>query len=200
MKKCGLYAYDLTTGRRDSVKDVGLESIDSNPSLRRKIWSDGRDTLWVLSDSWRHSGQVAYVYAYDWPSGSRVPAKDWELDNSNLWPTDLWFRRDDDVGVGSSRVGGGGLLTCRPETSIPGKSFALDGSGLSIWSDGTTMWVTLVNDTTVYAYDLATGNRNPARDYPSLLGPLWPAWSYASGGFWSDGRTLWVIGWRGICL
>ena len=56
-----------------------------------------------------------------------------------------------------------------------------------IWSDGTTMWVAAWNEK-LYAYTLATGARDPAKDFDTL---------YAAGnrnpeGIWSDGATLWV--------
>ncbi len=185
-----LYAYDLATGQRDSAKDVELERLDPGPKfdLIRKIWSDGR-TLWVVNAGHLEQGEVTYVYAYDWPSGRRVPAKDLELDNSNRRPEDVWT----DGTTMWVLDGRDGMVAYDLSTGNldPGRSFDLPDAGRSFWSDGTTMWVAVWDDTTVYAYDLATGNRNPARDYPSLLGPSWPE-LHGSASFGSDGRTLWV--------
>ena len=62
-----------------------------------------------------------------------------------------------------------------------------------IWSDGKTIWVTdavnnVAADNKIYAYNLATKNRNPAEDFDILI---------ASGNgsprdLWSDGTTMWV--------
>ena len=185
-----LYAYDLPTGRRDPVKDVELDRLDPGPKfdLIRKIWFDGR-TLWVVNAGALEQGEVTYAYAYDWPSGRRVPAKDLELDNSNRRPEDVWT----DGTTMWVLDGRDGMVAYDLSTGNldPGRSFDLPDAGRSIWSDGTTMWVAFYHDdTTVYAYDLATGNRNPARDHPSLLGPLWPSGAAGSS---SDGTTLWVM-------
>ena len=66
-----------------------------------------------------------------------------------------------------------------------------DPSG--IWSDGTTMWVADDSNDTIYAYDLATGERNSDLDIDTLD----DAGNDKPGGLWSDGTTMWVAdGWN----
>ena len=57
-----------------------------------------------------------------------------------------------------------------------------------IWSDGTTMWVADSADDKIYAYDLATGGRDPAQDIDTLDA----AGNTRSRGIWSNGTTMWV--------
>ena len=63
-----------------------------------------------------------------------------------------------------------------------------DGNGdpAGIWSDGDTVWVADTLDNRLYAYRLATGERDPARDFDTLA-------DYTPAGLWSDGATLWVL-------
>ena len=67
-----------------------------------------------------------------------------------------------------------------------------------LWSDGQTMWViesgygSQPGDDKLYAYDLATKQRDPAKDFNTLqdAGNRWPT------GLWSDGTTMWVADWE----
>ena len=57
-----------------------------------------------------------------------------------------------------------------------------------IWSDGTTMWVTDVDDIKIYAYNLSTKARDSSKDFDTLAA----AGNLSSRGIWSDGTTMWV--------
>ena len=57
-----------------------------------------------------------------------------------------------------------------------------------LWSDGTTMWVADSSDARLHAYDMATGARDPARDFNTLTA----AGNNDPIGIWSDGATMWV--------
>ena len=61
-----------------------------------------------------------------------------------------------------------------------------------LWSDGTTMWVanfgTTSSDAKIYAYTLATGARNPDKDFDTLAA----AGNDDPRGLWSDDTTIWV--------
>ena len=71
-----------------------------------------------------------------------------------------------------------------------------------LWSDGTTMWVAhtggrkwnwitlsyVTDDDKIYAYDLSTTDRNPARDFNTLK----EAGNTSPKDIWSDGATMWV--------
>ena len=63
----------------------------------------------------------------------------------------------------------------------------------TLWSDGTTIWVTdrreewhVPEPLKIFAYDLATGDRKPGSDIPLNRHNVRP------NGLWSDGSTLWV--------
>ena len=59
------------------------------------------------------------------------------------------------------------------EAPDPAKDFdtliaAGNSSSRGIWSDGTTMWVADWDDHKLYAYDLATKERDAAKDFDTL--------------------------------
>ena len=58
-----------------------------------------------------------------------------------------------------------------------------------LWSDGTTMWVADDGDDKIYAYDLATKERNTNEDFNTLSA----AGNNKPTGIWSDGTTMWVV-------
>ena len=62
-----------------------------------------------------------------------------------------------------------------------------DPSG--IWSDGTTLWVADKDAYKIFAYELATGERDPSRDFNTLEA----AENEYPEGIWSDGTTMWVV-------
>ena len=57
-----------------------------------------------------------------------------------------------------------------------------------IWSDGTTMWVGDDGPNKLFAYTLATRQRNPDEDFDALH----EATNRSIRGLWSDGTTMWV--------
>ena len=60
-----------------------------------------------------------------------------------------------------------------------------------MWSDGTTMWVGDDDSNKLFAYTLATGQRNPDEDFDTLDS----AGNGSIRGLWSDGTTMWVVDW-----
>ena len=56
-----------------------------------------------------------------------------------------------------------------------------------MWSDGTTMWILDAIRFRVFAYDLASKQRTPDKDFDSLVRD-----NLNASGIWSDGTTLWV--------
>ena len=67
-----------------------------------------------------------------------------------------------------------------------------EGRPEGIWSDGTTMWVSVVaqgeEPARIYAYGLVSKQRVPERDFNTLAG----AGNDSPEALWSDGTTLWV--------
>ena len=57
-----------------------------------------------------------------------------------------------------------------------------------IWSDGTTMWVANRFPSKIYAYSLATKQRDAGKDFDTLRA----AGNNDPSGIWSDGTTMWV--------
>ena len=60
-----------------------------------------------------------------------------------------------------------------------------------IWSDGTTMWVSDITDSMLYAYNLATKARTSSQDFTNEI--LTAAGHTETSHIWSDGTTMWVL-------
>ena len=85
------------------------------------------------------------------------------------------------------------FTTAAPGDRIANKDFNLQdsnyngaGSPRGIWSDGTTLYVVDNNSTQLYAYTLATGERDTAKEFNLHSTNDFPT------GLWSDGTTIWV--------
>ncbi len=57
-----------------------------------------------------------------------------------------------------------------------------------LWSDGTTMWIADDGPDTLYAYDMASKQRDASKHIDTLRA----AGNTALGSLWSDGTTMWV--------
>ena len=89
-------------------------------------------------------------------------------------------------------VPSGGRLPAQ-DIHIPATMGNTNPYGFWFWSDGTTLWIVRddVGDDKIYAYMLATGARNSAKD----INTLGAAGNTSPRGLWSDGTTLWVSDW-----
>ena len=191
-----IYAYVLATGVRDSSKDFNtlLSAINLGPS---DIWSDGT-TMWVTNSG---GGDFNKIFAYNLSTKARDPSKDFNTlvaaGNNNphgIWSngTTMWVSDTDDDKLYAYDIEHlGDLIT--PFARNATKDFnTLVGAGnttpVGIWSDGTTMWVSDFSDIDIYAYNLATGARDPDKEFSNVG-------SFDDGirGIWSDGITMWVV-------
>ena len=60
-----------------------------------------------------------------------------------------------------------------------------------MWSNGETMWIADFHADRIYAYDLESGERDPARGFPLVTARAGPGFGFPNG-IWSDGVTMWV--------
>ena len=67
--------------------------------------------------------------------------------------------------------------------SAAGNNYPFD-----IWSDGTTMWVSDLDDDKIYAYHTSNMSRDSSEDFDTLSA----AGNTDPGGIWSNGTTMWV--------
>ena len=185
-----VYAYDLSTGARDTTKEFDLDSQNSNAV---GIWSNDQ-TMWV-SDV-----ESPKLYAYHL-TGGRDSDKDITLASDNDIPYGIWS--DGETMWVSNSID----ATIYAYKMTPGANFgdrdksqeitlaSENVNPLGIWSDGRTMLV--VDDGTsadkVYAYNLSTKARDEDKEFSlSDLGIFFP------GGIWSDGEVVWVSSGTGV--
>ena len=101
------------------------------------------------------------------------------------------------VSGGGGGGGGGGSPAPAPSEADFAWTVVLDvgsldgrnGEPTGLWGDGATLWVAQDGDgpgNAVFAYDIASGQRAPDREFGLDAGNSSP------GGIWSDGATAWV--------
>ena len=187
-----IYAYNRSTRDRDPAKDFDTLGPVGNTSPQG-MWSDG-ETLWIADpDDDR-------IYAYNIATKTHEGSKDFNTLNAagNESPTGIWSDGATMWVVDSQdeKIYAYSLAT---KARDMGKDFnALSAAGnfgpQGIWSDGATMWVVEDRsvhssvDDKIYAYDMATKVREPAKDFQGLKS----AGNQEPSGIWSDGTTLWV--------
>ena len=66
-----------------------------------------------------------------------------------------------------------------------------------LWSDGTTLWTVSANEWKLLALDIATGERQRAKEFPLATGPGPDDYNVTPSGIWSDGSTMWVADYSG---
>jgi hypothetical protein len=192
-----LFSYDLATFKRDSKKDFADFAITGNRSARG-VWSDNT-TIWVTDDF------LDKLFAYDLVTRERLPGLDVETiaaagneSPTGIWSNGevMWIADDGDDKIYAYEFGTWQHL---PEKDIDTLKPAGNTKVADIWSDGNTMWVADTgawsawngwSDGRLFAYNLSSGQRTPAKDVDN--------WSLQEGGMkspngvWGDGETLWV--------
>ena len=174
-------AYSLSTGSRDSAKDLTLADTNESPVA---MWSDGTH-IWVGEED----GRTLYAYSLDnsgaysaihsrvlpidnadpsgfWSNGDLTWVADATDDKIYAYDASTFFRssdRDIDLDTGNSDPG-------------------------NIWSDGNTMWVFDTADKNAYAYSMRTGNRKRTEEFRPV-----PGNDNFSGGMTGHGLRFWVV-------
>ena len=180
-----IFAYTLADGRRDPSKDIALAAENSDV---QGLWSDGT-TVWVADDA------DTQLYAYTLATSARDPARDIALAAENADVRGLWsdgttvWGVDDESPYQSLREGvrvfaytlvGGNQVSAK-------KISRANQNPHGLWSDGTTVWISDYFDGQLYAYTLATGARDSAKD--AILDPA----NLTPTGLWSNGTMWWVV-------
>ena len=179
-----IYAYNLATRQSQADRDITLANGDPNG-----LYSDGV-TMWVLDS------QTSKIHAYDLVTGEIRQDKDIRLDVTQLGPQSDLVERCDHLGRGWPRRQ---TLCIRPDhRGAPARSGndrrnercrQRGGSSTCGRMASPCGSLTLYYDK-IYAYDLASGARQPDLEFPKLYGTN--GGSFAPTGIWSDGATMWV--------
>ena len=186
-----LYAYTLANGTRDATKEFDFVVVNG---ILGGIWSD-RSTLWVAYEE-----EKSKLYAYMLADGTRDVAKEFDFAKDNTTPAGIW---SDGTTIWVLQQGGLTKPKLYAYTLTTGarnadKEFDLEGNDFlkGLWSDGTTIWILddgydrdldEYGDAKIYAYVLATGARDTAKEFNLEEQNEDPS------DIWSDGTTLWVL-------
>ena len=87
-----VYAYNLSTGARDTSKEFDFSVTHIRP---RGMWSDGT-IMWVADNGPERHRKV--LRASDFPPDAATPDEEWLFHSDNGTPRGHVVRRDDDVG------------------------------------------------------------------------------------------------------
>ena len=198
-----LHAYKKSDGSRDSLKDIDLDSANSNP---RGIWSNGA-TMYVVD-----SGD-GKLYAYGLTSRARLNStNDFELnaDNANpqwiwsdgatMWVTDnAGTSKVDDDKIFAYKMSGDKERDESREIDLGELVNDNNDAPTGIWSDGANLWVANsdTNNAKIYSYKLA-GNRIDCREETKDFNTLEDAGKPEGDGnlhpnaIFSDGSIMYV--------
>ena len=194
-RPANIYAYSMATKARDQSKDLPDPGTDrSRPGF---LWSD-TETMWVLD----YEDDV--VRAINMSTGAADTDKDFGSLESNggyrgtegehlngIWSdgTTLYIAIERGFGTYKSdtRVDAYDLATGNrvPSKDINSLWAAGNRSPNGMWSDGITLWV--ADAWKVFAYNLATGNRQARLEFHASFG-----YTEILRDIWSDGRTMWI--------
>ena len=171
-----LYAYTVAAGALSSTNDIELHEDNAHPI---SIATDGT-TMWVANSA------DAKLYAYVVSDGSRDDTKDVTLDSANADPKGLWanathiYVLDSNLTIYAYAVDGSRVTA--NDIKLVGEDLI---SPTSLYSNGTTLWISDISANKVLAYVFSSGARDTSKDIELDFAPL---------GIHSDGTTLWIIG------
>ena len=189
------YAYNLSTGARDTAKDI---TLDETPDGQNAGLHGHPGTLYVADST--HDHVKAYQLTAGTDFGDRQPAKDVPLDSEAtlaalIMPTGIWSDGSTLYSVGHIReklyahnVGSTGTYGER-QTGRECELAPDYAEPRGAWSNGSTMWVADSREKQLVAYALTSSGcqaHQPFQDLRPATGNNNP-W-----GVWSDGTTLWV--------
>ena len=184
-----LFAYDVSSGSRDSTRDVRLVSANDNPVA---IWSDGT-TVWVAEDSSGTQTEFLYAYALDQDPNEQqllLLGRSIYLDSDNSNPAGAWSDGDT-IWVSDSEDDKLYAYDLASKQRKSAKDITLVNANADpggIWGDGGTIWVLDKVDKHVYAYSRGQGNRKPAKEFRPV-----PVNDDLSGGLAGHGLRFWVV-------
>ena len=187
-----VYAFNMETKARDTDKDIAVASLttgaNSNPW---GLWTDDQ-TMWVAD----HDHPRA-VFAYTLDSNSWT--RDFDLATGNSDPTGMWSdgqtlwvaNEQRNAATDVPKIFAYTLSNGQPDEDRDFDTLetADNTRPKGIWSDGEIMWVADSLDKKLYAYDMLTQERVPAKDFsPKDMDKF----DHGVWGIWSDGETMWV--------
>ena len=182
-----LIAYAVSSGLRDSGKDVRLLDENDNPTA---IWSDGT-TVWVAEDA-SSNNHFLYAYPLDQDPNADVelqPNQSITLADDNSDPVGAWSNGET-FWVSDSGDDKLYAYDLDDRTRQSGKEFDLHSDNSNpggIWGDGQFIWVLDTSDKHVYAYRLSNGKRKKSKEFRPV-----PGNNNLTGGLTSHGLRWWV--------
>ena len=157
------------------------------------MWSDG-DTMWVS----QKAGTT--LRAFDMETKLWVEELDFDtarpyegISFTDIWSDEetLWIAARLLLDRESTRGGLYAYDVSSQQDDATQSLYTLAGRNhlpWGVWSNGTTIWVSNAVVSKIYAYDLATRQRDRAKDFDGLR----LAGNDSPHGIWSDEKTMWV--------
>ena len=157
------------------------------------IWSDG-DTMWVS----QKAGTT--LRAFDMETKLWVEELDFDtarpyegISFTDIWSDEetMWIAARLLLDQGSTSGGLYAYDVTSQQDDATQSLYTLAGRNhlpWGVWSNGTTIWVSNTAVSKIYAYDLATRQRDRAKDFDGLR----LAGNDSPHGIWSNEKTMWV--------
>ena len=157
------------------------------------MWSDG-DTMWVS----QKAGTI--LRAFDMETKLWVEELDFDtarpyegISFTDIWSDEetMWIAARLLLDQGSTSGGLYAYDVTSQQDDATQSLYTLAGRNhlpWGVWSNGTTIWVSNTAVSKIYAYDLATRQRDRAKDFDGLR----LAGNDSPHGIWSNEKTMWV--------
>ena len=157
------------------------------------MWSDG-DTMWVSEDT------GTTLRAFDMETKLWVEELDFDtarpyegISFTDIWSDEetMWIAARLLLNQGSTSGGLYAYEVTSQQDDATQSLYTLAGRNhlpWGVWSNGTTIWVSNTAVSKIYAYDLATRQRDSAKDFDGLR----LAGNDSPHGIWSNEKTMWV--------
>ena len=190
--KSVLYAFNLETGAHEAQSDLAFGTFLTGSA---PTGVGGLDGLIFVGDR-----EYRDVFAFERDVGNawvRVPTQDWVDVDAPQTLQGIWLTSEFLYGVKLPASGSVYVVAyTRPNVPEHDDSFNnlethSNTKPRGIYSDGETLWVADSAEQKLFAYDLVTKARTPAKDFNTVhltvKGTAISPW-----GIWSDGQTMWI--------
>ena len=178
-----VYAYTLSSGARDTTKDLTLDAANDNA-----VGITGSSTHIYIADD---ADDKIYAYKRSGNFGDRDSAKDIDLNSANASPvaiwtdgTTMWVSDGQDDMLYAYKLSDGSRDSGKDYGTL---SAAGNNHPVGIWSDGTTTWVSDSDNNKLYAYKASDQSRDSSKDFYLAAGNTHP------DGVWANSTTFYAV-------
>ncbi len=196
----------LNTNKVIQLSSYGIhrQHDDDKNTYAQGLWSDG-DTMWVANTRGAADDDEKRIYAYNVTTKLRDPDKDFKTlseagndrprgiwsDGTTMWVADQTDNKLYAYHAFSQFASRNDKQDFKDDENRSTLIAAGNNKPRGIWSDDETLWVADAAKGKLFAYNLATKERDSAKDFNTL-----DAENDHPTGVWANETTMWVADWN----